>query len=196
MMRKLFFFAFYSALTVFLVLLVRRNLPALTAIPAASLAILAPFPFLVGLQMFFSAKSNQMIFSGYMEGNTLAGNVRLSLINTLGNLLPISLGLVSKGVYAKKVNKLDYPAFIILTAHQVGASLLWNGLACLAFAVPARSWPWPDWARRWRRSHSCPGSICVPGCRNAFGSGFRKRITIAHAPAEGGNIPPSSSSRA
>ena len=133
--RALGFAAFYAALLALLAFLVRQNQAALAALRPASLALLAPFPLLALGQMLVAARANQGFFAGHMAANTLANNVKLGLVNMLGNLLPVSLGMVSKGIYAHRKHDLAYTAFLALTAYQFGAGCAWSGLACLGFAA-------------------------------------------------------------
>ena len=143
-MKKAAYLLFYLALAAAIAFLAWRSREALRAIAPGSWALLIPFAALVGVQTLLSGLANRLVFAGFMEGNSLADNIRLSLVNAIGNLLPVSLGLVSKGVYARKSYGLPLAAFGLLTLWQVGAVLCLSSVTCvvlwLAIPVPG-IWP-------------------------------------------------------
>ena len=77
---------------------------------------------------------------------TLSEGMTLAVVNTLGNLLPFSGGLIGKGIYLKQRHQLSYQSYLSATVALYIIFIVANGLAgSLTLAYLGITDSWPAW---------------------------------------------------
>ena len=129
--EKMINMAAYLLMLLIIIFMIKRNHSTLSGLQIGNLGYLIPYSALVLFQIFLSGLSNKILYGNFMKPNTVVSNIRLAIINTLGNYMPVSAGILSKGLYAKKVNQLPYNAYTILTLFQLSSVFVICGASFL-----------------------------------------------------------------
>ncbi len=137
---KLFVVSFYFFFLLIIIILVHKNIHLFSDLQLQRFVWLLPYSALVIMQIFSFGLANKAIYGRYMHNGSIINNIRLALANTFGNYLPISVGIISKGIYAKKVSGVPYGTYVVLSIFQVSSVLLISSICSAAVAPLLSIW--------------------------------------------------------
>jgi uncharacterized membrane protein YbhN (UPF0104 family) len=111
------------------------NREYLRLINSGNLWFCIPLMFISIIAVLLRAKVNTLTFSRSSDSLSFFNGFLLSVVNTVGNYLPFSFGLVAKGMWLKRFHKTKYFEFTVVSLKTFAISLSIAGIIGLICLV-------------------------------------------------------------